>query len=699
MKAEDCKFYDQFFEGNKRQYIIPVYQRNYDWTIEECKNLFDDIINAYKHDKEHFIGSIIQVQKDEENGIKPFIVIDGQQRLTTVYLLLTALLEFEENIDRKDVIIQSLFNNFKGEEPKKQFDKYKLKLKANTFDNNQLVLLMTKKFEQLNTSSNIYKNYEYFSNLIDEKLKSGYTSLDIRKAIEKLIAVVISLNQSKGDDPQVIFERINSTGLPLMLDDLVRNYVLMTELDQEYLFDEYWSKLERFIPKQHRTQYLINYLNAFTSSPVTEKNAYDVFKRWASGFSSKEDVLRILVRYAKYYSAFISKSDHYSKDVNDCLLDLRKLDQSTAYTFLFNIFDDFEKVEINESTLIDTLLFLITYSVRRMVCEVPSNSLRGLYKNLYKRIFEKVDKPFDYLDVVISFMLNELKGTRDEVPNDIQFAQYLKLTKLYRNRKLCRYLLGTLENNHSKEKIDVDASEITIEHILPQDFNNLEWRSVLNEDYERVYSIYLDTIGNLTLTGYNSSLSNNSFEKKKKMLETTITKVAYLNKEFKESPIWDEEIINKRADRLTKDLINIFVYPTYSGKTYHKKSQSAFLIIDFDSVELATKANPVFFEYRGENFEVKSFRDVGIGVLSKIYEENQSEMTSLAIEKFRPWVPNSDRIYLSDNPKDLNEPRKINGSNIYFESNVSSVYILYFLKRLFDVYQIDYSEFKLYCKK
>lgn len=698
MKAEDCKVYDQFFEGNKRQYIIPVYQRNYDWTIEECKNLFNDIISAYDNNRDHFVGSIIQVQKDEIQGIKPFIVIDGQQRLTTIYLLFSALLDFENNNERKEVIIDSLYNNFKGDEPKEPFDKFKLKLKANTYDNKQLILLMNRKFDEVDTTSNIYKNFEYFKNLIKEKIEKGYDTLSIRKAINKLTSVVISLNEDKGDNPQLIFERINSTGLPLLLDDLVRNFVLMTELKQDYLFEEYWSKIEKLVPKPNRSQFLIDYLNAYTQNQVTEKNAYENFKLWASRYDNKEAILKVLVKYAKYYSVFISEDNKYSKSINDALSSLRRLDQSTLYTFLFYIFDDYENNIISENTVLKILNSLVSYSVRRMICEVPSNSLRGLYKNLYKRVFDKLESNFDYFDVFISFMINELKGTKDEFQEDSVFNQYLMQTKLYRNKKLCKYILMTVENNNSKEKILLDSDQITIEHILPQNFENKEWRLSLGVDYERIYTSYLDTLGNLTLTGYNSTLSDNSFNKKKEILENTITKIAYLNKEFKESPTWDENTIRSRSTRLSNDLLSIFNYPNYSGKKYHKKAQSSLNLLDLDNPGSATNTEPIYLIFQGERIDVNSYAKVEFIVIDYLFKINPNILISLSIEKYKPWYPNSERVYLSDNPVDLKKPKEIGDAKIYFEYNISAEYIINFIKRLLDLYQIDSSELEIYVK-
>lgn len=655
---------------------------------------------AFDKDIPHYIGSIIQVQKDEVGGVKPFIVIDGQQRLTTIYLLLTALMEFEGNKDRQEVLYDSLFNNFKGEKIKDQHDKYKLKLKANTNDNVQLLKLMTQKIDEIDRTSNIFKNYDYFKKLVREKIESGYSAHDIKRGIEKLTCVVISLNEEEGDNPQVIFERINSTGLDLKLDDLVRNYLLMTEINQEELFAEYWSKIEENIPSKSRENFFIYFLNAYTPGQVNKNNSYDSFKKWsASENKSNEELLQLLARFSKYYSAFIGHKKYYSNAITNKLLNIQTIDQTTLHTFLFYVFDDFENKVIDESVVMKVLQLLENYSIRRIVCEIPSNSLRGLYKNLYKRVFSKIEAPFDYFDVFASFMLNELVGTRDEFPDDKKFRQYLKTTKLYsRNSRLARFLLGTLENYNSKEVVDVHSKDISIEHIMPQNFQSVAWRKELGESYEMIYNTYLDTLGNITLTGYNSVLSDNAFKRKKEILKDSQTKITFINQEFFNSAIWNEEVINKRAERLSSEVLNIYAQPSYSGTSYHKKSVSQYFVVDLENVDAATNTTPLFIEFMGEKRELKTYRDILTNVIETLYELDDSKLRGLAIEKYRPLLPTSNRIYMSTNSAELRRYSEINNSGIYVLVNLSAAYILVFLKELLIEYEIDTDELIVYCK-
>ena len=240
MTIEPGRIINDFIEPNKRQYMIPVYQRNYEWSYEQCVKLFNDIVNASRKDKTHFCGSIVYSQIKEEKGITYYIIIDGQQRLTTVYLLIKALIDCAETDSVKDDFLRDLCNYDK-------FDKYaidqqsKLKLKAVETDNNQLFFLMDNKFDKMDKNSGIWINYETFKALIQKKQKEGLFTKDIYEGIEKLLCAKIKLDDS--DNAQEIFERINSTGIPLKLSDKIRNFVLMTDANQEFLYKNYWLEI------------------------------------------------------------------------------------------------------------------------------------------------------------------------------------------------------------------------------------------------------------------------------------------------------------------------------------------------------------------------------------------------------------------------------------------------------------------------
>ncbi|MGI6593533.1 MAG: DUF262 domain-containing protein [Christensenellales bacterium] len=692
------KVYDYCFDGSRRQYRIPVYQRNYDWSVENCKKFLDDIIEAYKKEKNHFIGMIIQVQKNEDNnGLKPFIVVDGQQRLTTIYLLLKALYDLTEREGTKEDLYDGLFNKFRDVDV--SIDKVnKIKLKANTYDNKQLLLLMDNEFDSLDKNSNIWTNYNYFKRRIKELIENDdLEHRDIKKGVELLTAAIINLDDN--DDPQAIFERINFYGEDLKLDDLIRNFVLMTELDQEALFKKYWKFIEDNIKKDKRPQFFIDFLNSYTTSNVSAKNAYESFKNWSRKVEDVEEVLRKLKQAAKYYSAFIGTSSFYSKEVNDKLAAFRKINQSTIYTFLFKVFDDYENNVIDENVLLKVLDLFINYSVRRKICEVPPNSLRGLYKTLHNRIFTGVQNiEENYYDACVCMLVENLRGNRDEFPNEQNLIQSFCKTKIYARDKIFgKYILGLLENANSREKIDVESSDITIEHIMPQNSKNQDWRNEIGEEYDRVYNEYLNTFGNITLTGYNSSLSDNSFQKKKEILKNTNTKIAFLNKEFLESETWGEQEIKNRAKRLAKAMLEKFSTPIWSGVNYHPTSSADLIMVGLSNPEDITNKTAVYYEFFGERKEVDSFREILSGVMETLYVLLPEKMQELARSNYK--IAFAQRAYMSYNKNEFKRFGQIEGTEIYYLINLSGPNILTFIKNLLEETEIDETEFIAYCKE
>ena len=340
MKIDKGRIINDFIEPNKRQYAIPVYQRNYEWSKEQCVKLFDDIVQAYKNDRTHFCGSVVYAPLKEEQNIHYYIIIDGQQRLTTIYLLLKALIDLAENDTTKEVITETLFN-------KDKFDAYaidkasKLKLKPIKTDDNQLRMLMENKHDEMDKNSGIWKNYELFCDLVKVQTDNGMYVKDIYKGVEKLICASILLEQE--DNAQEMFERINSTGIPLSLADKIRNYVLMTDANQELLYENYWLKAELLVQKSNMNAFFMDYLNIKIDGFVKEDDAYEVFKTvYRDGQYTNEGMLQEILHYAQFYHAFLYGDKKYGTNVNALLKNLQKLKQTTVFLFLFKVFDDYE---------------------------------------------------------------------------------------------------------------------------------------------------------------------------------------------------------------------------------------------------------------------------------------------------------------------------------------------------------------------
>lgn len=543
MKIESGRMLNDYIEPNKKQYCIPVFQRDYAWTEEQCTKLFEDIVMAYKKDRPHFCGSFVYAPLGSKKHIDSYIIIDGQQRFTTLYILIKALADSADDDRDKDALQRYLYNEDK-------FDRYgldeksKLKLKPVKTDNDQLLLLMSGKIEQMDKSRRgiIYHNYMLFMQLIKSFLEesSANSVLMINDGIEKLICADIRLDTD--DNAQEIFERINSTGIKLGLADLIRNYILMTDTDQERLYEEYWLTVQNLLPDKLLDNFFIDYLNMKSDGFVKESEAYKSFKQvYVEGKYDNEKMLQEILHYAKQYYVFCYGSSDFGAEVNKALAGLRKLKQTTVYLFLLRVFDDYENGIINKNELARVLKMLLSYSIRRLVCEIGSNTLRGLYKTLYGRVFEQKENKNTYYDSLVSFFLQQT--SKNTIPSDNEFVTALQEKNLYSKNALCKYLLCAIENQ-GKETLDTE--NLSIEHIMPQNKNlSMSWQKMLGENWQSVHEKYLHTLGNLTLTGYNSELGDKPFEKKKEKLEETITHIAVLYSDVKDKSEWNSVNMEK----------------------------------------------------------------------------------------------------------------------------------------------------------
>ena len=300
-------------EKNKRVFKIPVYQRNYDWNNVQCEKLYDDVLIAFDKDKKHFVGSVVYIKGEHVSSrLEEALIIDGQQRITTIYILLKAMLDIAKEIEEvriEEELEDYLYNRRCDEE-------YKLKLKPVKSDNEQLLLLMKDKFDECDVNSNIIRNYSLFTKLISNSLNKGLLLGDILEGLKKLEIVEIILDTSQGDEPQAIFESINSTGLELSLADLIRNFLLMDDKNQDELFENYWLPMEKKIGYSNLAEYFIQYLNYKIGDSVNSKNAYEKFKQFYNNkFDSHEGLLKDLLYNSAFYAAFIGRDNKFSREV------------------------------------------------------------------------------------------------------------------------------------------------------------------------------------------------------------------------------------------------------------------------------------------------------------------------------------------------------------------------------------------------
>lgn len=674
MKANRMWLFSDVLEKNKRVFRVPVYQRNYDWTNIQCEKLFLDILEANKKNCQHFIGTVVYI--DDVNGgsgLNEVLIIDGQQRITTIYILLKALYNASKDvsfhIERE--IEEVMFNRHCDE-------MYKIKLKPVKTDNEQLMYMIKDRIEMMDRNSNVYKNYIIFEKLIDEHLKSGLEINDILNGIKKLEVVEIILDKSLGDEPQKIFESINSTGLDLSLADLIRNYLLMDNINQEALYEEYWLEIEKNVGYKNLGDFVINYLNSQISKSVNEKNAYHLFKKHCiENNLTCEDILKSLKRTSKYYGAFIGENKYYSAELTKYLSAFNTIKQTTVLPLLFKIFNDYEDNRINEESLSKVLNYLLTYLIRITACEISKN-LSKFMKSMYDRVID--GKYNNYYERFVIF-LNDLRAN-DRMPTDKEFRDALISKPLYK-KNICKYLLSVIENS-TKEHIDV--SNLTIEHILPQKENAAVWRKEIGKDYDSVYDLYLHTLGNLTITGHNSELGTKSFNDKKKIIKDN-SKANILNKDVLSVDRWNKTSILNRANNLIDILLDEFKYVEIHSNKNVKNELGYDLNSDIDF----SNTKPIAFSFDGEFIKVNNWVDLLTKFIGIAYDLDTVLFVNLAKQNYS--IPNATRVYISNDNRKLRKPKEIENSGIYFEANLSSNRVLSFIKFLLLEMGIDIDKF------
>lgn len=674
MKANRMWLFSDVLEKNKRVFKVPVYQRNYDWSNIQCEKLFRDIIKANEKNCQHFTGTIVYI--DDVNGgsgLNEVLIIDGQQRITTMYILLKALYDTSKGISVRieSEVEEVMFNRHCDE-------KYKVKLKPVKSDNEQLMYLIKDKIDKMDRSSNVYKNYNTFKNLIDESLKKDLELNDILNGIKKLEIVEIILDKLQGDEPQKIFESINSTGLELSLADLVRNYLLMDDTKQDELYEEYWLEIEKNVGYRNLGDFVINFLNSQISKSVNSKNAYNLFKEHCEKNNlTHEEILRELKQTSKYYGAFIGENKCYNEKITKYLDAFWTIKQTTILPLIFRIFNDYEYNKIDEETLCKVLDYLLTYLIRITACEINKN-LSKFMKSMYDRVIN--GKYDNYYEKFVIF-LNDLRAN-DHMPTDKEFEEALIYKPLYK-KNICKYVLSVIENS-TKEHIDV--SNLTIEHILPQKENAIVWKKEVGEDYSSVYKKYLHTLGNLTITGHNSELGTKAFSEKKKIIQAN-SKANILNREVLSVDRWNETSILNRAKVLVDILVNEFKYIDIHSEIDENNELS----FNVESSRDFSNTKPDAFSFVGEFNKVTNWVDLLTKFIDIAYDLDNNLFIDLAKQNYS--IPNATRVYISNDERQFRRAKQIEKSGIYFEINLSANNILSFIKDLLQKMNLDLGDF------
>ncbi len=592
MKADATTLLGFFEENQNNQFVIPIYQRLYSWKKEQCEQLWDDIIKIGGNDKMngHFIGSILYVRDDNTHS-SPLLIIDGQQRLTTITLLLIAL----KNHLSEEVKILEKFSHKNIENYLINSDK-KFRLILSESDKDTLLFLIDKnKRKPSEPSVKIVENFELFEKWISENTDKLET---IFKGLKKLMIVWIALD--KGDDPQLIFESMNSKGIELTQADLIRNYIVMeteTEEKQKNFYNGYWRAMEENFKQSEKQskredlfdKFVRHYLTIKTGKIPKEKRVYEAFKHYQQERGIETEVLlQDLQKYCGFFCQIVFKKEA-DKDLNKALGFLVDLEMDVIYPLLLELYSDYSDGVLSKQDFIPIIYLTESYICRRAVCGIPSNGLNKFFPSFTKKIDKK-----QYLKSVEEHF-GSLKGNQ-RFPNNDEFKDSFITKELYgRNKtkkKKTKYFLERLENFDTKEP--VDTQKCNTEHIMPQTLN-LEWERDLGENFEAIHEKYLHTIGNLTLTGYNSEYSNKPFKEKRDMENGFKQSPLRLNQSLKDLEVFGEKEIEKRANNLADWALKIWTYPILEAETLEEyKSKKEKKAYDLSSYKFSPHSRELF---------------------------------------------------------------------------------------------------------
>lgn len=556
--------------NTSRQFIVPIFQRNYSWQKSQYEQLWFDILRAskFKEKQNHFIGSIVYIDMGTPAGRpQQLLLIDGQQRLTTISILLCAIKDYVQkfNLETKLINLAKIKNQFLYNSDEIDEDRYKLLL--NVQDKETYIKLIDNTIFTVNKpATNIIKCYEFFYERIEDFIKQHGQIDEIYAGIFKLSLVSISLDKDS-DNPQMIFESMNSTGKDLSQTDLLRNYLLMdlTPEKQTKLYKTYWKPMEELFGEDiykndlNKFDYFIRdflTLKSDTGHICKINNVYENFKRYyLDNNCEKFVVLKDLFTYAKYY-ACIDLLQEKDDELKLYWQEFKKLDSHVVYPFLLKLYDDYSRQILIKEDFKKILQVVISYLWRRAICEIPTNSLSKTFAILY----QAVDKD-DYVNSVIKAFV--FKSSYKRFPSDYEVREKLQTKDIYHFR-LRKYLLEALENYYHKEPIDLNTANYTIEHIMPQNIeHNLSWQQMLGEDWQEVHSIYLHTLGNLTITGYNAEMSNKSFWEKVNGESGFKHSHLKLNESIAQCDVWNKKAIQRRTNILTDIILKIWKYPEF----------------------------------------------------------------------------------------------------------------------------------------
>ena len=649
-------------EGEK-QYIVPLFQRAYVWTKKKWEDLWNDLIELVESRErqklyKHFMGSIVTAPaKSVPEGVTKYLLIDGQQRLTTILILLSVLRDSAKNNPEKQKLSEQINNTLLTNPYQEDLDFYKLQ--PTHSDRISFHKVLKSDLSYGVEEDQIMKAYKFF----ERKLKQIDIPIEVLKNIIIKDLSIVSIVLGKDDNPHLVFETLNARGTPLKPADLIRNYFLMQLHvgEQEIAYAKYWKPLEEAI-EDNVSEFTRHYLMKDGNADVRISEVYFDLKDKVGKTGDPLASLTDLFRYSKYYEKLLYPLREEQPELREALSRLNVIETTTAYPFLLNCYEDYSQNKLSLNEFVSILNAIENFMVRRFVCNVPTHGLKSIFPPLYSQIIRKNPENF-----VQSF--KQILQTKN-YPKVHEFRRGLQESRLYGSNRIPKitFILKSIEEYYEhKEQVKLD--NLTVEHIMPQTLTD-EWQAELEQHWEATHELFIHTLGNLTLTGYNVELSNSKFEEKKKLL---LESHLEMNKYFDKVVTWNREEIEKHAKYLADRAL--LIWPYFGDE-----------LIDKESITTAiTGTVPTELWILGQYFVVRSWRDV--------LEQALNTIADLEPEKFETLINNFPR-FISRNPENFREVRKLN-NGVFFEVNLSSKDIYRFCTQAIEAIDLTEDEWKV----
>ena len=664
----------RFLDGSQKRFIIPVYQRNYDWKKENCQQLFDDLVSVIREGKEtHFFGSIVSYAHSRDE----IVLIDGQQRITTVSLILIAMKNALQKgvVTAKDEHLVERLEDY-------LVDKYdtsvrKVRLKPFRDDCVAFDRLIYNDESEYVGNSKVTVNYRYFYDRIVNIKELNVDEL--YKAVKSLEIIDIELEPQHGDNPQLIFESLNSTGLDLTEADKIRNFVLMNlePKVQENYYDTYWNKIEK-CSHEELDGFVRNFLTVKQGVIPTLKGIYTAFKSYTKTVNDIQVVLQDMLTYANAYNDIVTHNVG-SDEANEVAARLDLLDMTVAYPFLMAFLVYAKENQMDAKEVYTVLSCVEIFIFRRLMCDLPTNALNKIFATLHTSVLKNKKEADTYSSVMIYIL--ESKRLSSSFPKDEEFLAGFTTKNIYSMRaKNKEYIFERLENGSSKERQDVvgniEKNNYTIEHIMPQTLSPA-WKQELGEDWEAIQERWLHTIANLTLSAYNSNYSNKLFTEKKTMENGFLESGIRMNHYIAGFDKWGEEELEQRKKHLSEDALKIWAYPQTSFVPVAKEDDVVALSEDNG---ISTGREIQYFEFRGNRQEVSQWSDMMWEMGQILFTINPAILYQEAANRKNVWF---ETYQCSHNYRKLSE-------GLFFCPTSSSTWNkMAILKNLFKLYGID----------